>query len=74
MSGKVGHVAVVTGGTGFVATHLVSQLLSKGYGVRATVRHADHACTAAAICYQTMTCRACMVHRPACDVRVLPRR
>ena len=38
MSGKVGHVAVVTGGTGFVATHLVSQLLSKGYGVRATVR------------------------------------
>jgi len=52
MSGKVGHVAVVTGGTGFVATHLVSQLLSKGYGVRATVRHADHACTATAVCLQ----------------------
>ena len=29
-----------------MATHLVSQLLSKGYGVRATVRHAHSACTA----------------------------
>ena len=49
MSGKVGHVAVVTGGTGFVATHLVSQLLSKGYGVRATVRHACCAAFATAM-------------------------
>jgi nucleoside-diphosphate-sugar epimerase len=29
---------LVTGGSGFVATHLVSQLLDRGYTVRASVR------------------------------------
>ena len=33
-TGKV----LVTGGSGFVATHLVSQLLDRGYTVRASVR------------------------------------
>jgi nucleoside-diphosphate-sugar epimerase len=29
---------LVTGGSGFVATHLVSQLLDRGYTVRVSVR------------------------------------
>lgn len=33
------HAVCVTGGTGFVATELISQLLQKGYNVRATVRN-----------------------------------
>ena len=37
------HLACVTGGTGFVATELVKQLLEKGYSVRATVRDAGDA-------------------------------
>lgn len=32
------HIAVVTGGSGFVATEVTKQLLEKGYTVRATVR------------------------------------
>lgn len=35
------HTAVVTGGSGFIATELVKQLLAKGYKVRATVRNAN---------------------------------
>jgi len=33
----------VTGSNGFIASHVVSQLLEKGFSVRATVRHADDA-------------------------------
>ena len=50
----VGYTAVVTGGTGFLATQLVSQLLSKGYGVRATVRRAQ-------------SCLAIKLKRAACS-------
>jgi nucleoside-diphosphate-sugar epimerase len=32
------HTVAVTGGSGFVATELIKQLLAKGYNVRATVR------------------------------------
>ncbi|KAI4299243.1 hypothetical protein L6164_032720 [Bauhinia variegata] len=32
----------VVGGTGFVASHLVKQLLQKGYAVNTTVRHPDN--------------------------------
>lgn len=31
-------IAVVTGASGYVATELIKQLLSKGYNVRGTVR------------------------------------
>ncbi|KAK9812007.1 hypothetical protein WJX73_008070 [Symbiochloris irregularis] len=39
----VARIAVVTGASGFVATELVSQLLHKGYTVRATVRSTKNA-------------------------------
>ncbi|KAK9792721.1 hypothetical protein WJX73_005793 [Symbiochloris irregularis] len=39
----VARTAVVTGASGFVATELVSQLLHKGYTVRATVRSVKNA-------------------------------
>lgn len=32
------HTAVVTGGTGYLATELIKQLMDRGYNVRATVR------------------------------------
>jgi uncharacterized protein YbjT (DUF2867 family) len=33
------HTVAVTGGSGMVGTELISQLLAKGYNVRATVRN-----------------------------------
>ena len=43
------HLACVTGGTGFVATELIKQLLEKGYSVRATVRDAGDAAKVGAL-------------------------
>ena len=38
-----GEVVLVTGGTGFIATHCIVQLLHAGYRVRTTVRSLDRA-------------------------------
>ena len=32
---------LVTGGTGFIASHIIAQLLARGYAVRTTVRHLE---------------------------------
>ena len=44
MSDRTAVVPVlVTGASGFIATHLVAQLLERGYDVRGTVREPDKA-------------------------------
>jgi uncharacterized protein YbjT (DUF2867 family) len=38
MSSSTGPLAVVTGATGYIAGHIIDQLIRKGYTVRGTVR------------------------------------
>ena len=43
MSGVTSAPVLVTGATGYVASHVVEQLLAKGYTVRGTVRNVEKA-------------------------------
>lgn len=40
---QAGERVLVTGGSGYIATHIIKQLLSRGFDVRATVRNPDDA-------------------------------
>ena len=40
---KNGETILVTGGSGFIGTHCISQLLEKGYRVRTTIRNNNRA-------------------------------